>query len=347
MTASTILLDPLRHALVSMAIDEKILRPPSLSNLHDTPTERLGRSPKRRAALLELLLLHDEPRIIHHEQPGDIEELAARGYNAISLLPLRAIGLVKFDGRDPDQTGIVSVPDMNPSDFWTLNSHFAQPWAPVLADYVFAKGHTTTLAIAQEYCGKIATPSRRMDIEYSRMLHFSMMSTFGELLQAEVISAETGASCSQPITIHKMTVRDQSAPHRVIEIVLDELLNDELALPMPETLAEALKLREDPNMRAFREAFHPWVTTLRNGTLNDESRLRLEVRHTLTAFRNLPRVRKLNNLLAYVAIPIGLVDAFTSMVAGAAIGITNIGLAALAERWQTRTNWLGFARRDT
>jgi hypothetical protein len=346
MTNSAIILDPQRSALVSMGIEEGFLAPPREVDLNATPAFMVGRSPARRAAVLEMLLLHDALRLIHHEQPGDTEALREEGHFVISLLPLRATGLVEFDGRSPAETGLLIPDDPTPSEFWKLNERSAKPWAPLLAEYVFAKGHVESLALAREYCEQIGSQSDTFNSGYSPMLHVSMISTFGELLQAESIAA-TGATCTQPITSQRLNLNDRSAAHRVMQIVIDEVLDNEFTLPVPATLGEALKLQGDPNVREFRAVFHPWITTLREGTLNDESRLRLEVRRALRVFRNLPRIQRLTQVLAYFSVPVGLVQRTEALVAGTAIGVASIGLSALAERWHTNTKWLGLARRDT
>ena len=372
MKSSILLLDPYRSALLAMGLNERMLASPRGVDYTKSSTHRLGSDAGLQSTVLNFAMLYDDLSIVQHENRGQAEELNAQGLLTLSALPLQDMGIVRLTDRNvaPPWNNAVATPKSY-EEFWHAIKSDLESLEPILVSYLVAKGvvpHPLVYQYVrdQRLGGSVSVSTRLENVppEYidiavffakhasgTQALDFFVFTSLSELLEAEEEVTATGCAVAQPIGSVAKTFGGNTAEgaNQVVEIVVDELLVDGFELPVPRSLDEARTLRQQPDMQSFRRTFQPWVESLAEGRLADELKLRTEVKAHCRAFRNSPRVKRISDILAYVSLPVGLIDLVTptfgaATVAGTALGIAGIGLPMLAERWQKKGRWVSVCR---
>ncbi len=118
--SSILLMDPYRTALITMALEERLLTLPPMSAEQlatQKATFKMGEDKEIRATVLQQLLLFDDPLIIQNEERDTAEKHAAEGIIDLSLRNLHEENIVQF------ATGKIDIPD------W--GGEFAKCWSDI------------------------------------------------------------------------------------------------------------------------------------------------------------------------------------------------------------------------
>jgi len=372
MSASILLLDPYRSALTYRGINEKVLSPPKSVNVSNTPTKWVGNDADLQATVLQFVTLFDQVFLVHHENRGDAERYQDR-VPALSLMPFEDMGIVAFT-KDPgnDERADAWKSAQSVEEIWALEKDNLTTWETFLIPTMLMKGTVPDASIyhflravrlgddslKQETEKKI--PPQFSDwipyIIYPEgnsylNLDFVIFSTLNEIMETEDVVKKRQCRVAHMAFNESFLKRDgdtAKGTSKVFEVLIEQLLQERFLFPVPETLKEVQSLRVNPDVVAFRNTFQPWVETLSKGNVDDERRLRKEVKSAIKVFEKAPKVRRINKFLTYIAMPVGFIP-FTPLVGGAVgalAGLTGIGLDKLAARWQQKGNWVGMCRKS-
>ena len=368
MAGSILLLDPYRSALMTLGIEDGFLALPRDVDFAKTPMFRLGSDECLQTTVLQFLLLFDDMAIVQHEERGSRERAEEQGLKILEAKPLEDAGLVRFTSRPvPDEKLQLLGGARDLLDMWRLRKDELDTWEPVFVPQLIAKGalaHPALYRVWREV--RIGTPSSRFealsqvpaawsDVAHGLLsgdatLDLLVFTALNELSEAEAEVEATGCRVAQgpfrPSTEHDPSQRPSDVARDVsaiFRVSIDALLDDELSFPLPSNLEDAKRLRSDPNIVAFRELFQPWIQRIAAGDCA-EVELRKEVRSAVRAFRNAPRVKKLNDIVTYVSLPLGLVPEPAIQAVGFGLGLASLGLPKLADRWQRQGKWVAMCR---
>jgi hypothetical protein len=363
MSAVILLLEPYRSAILAQGIIEGILRSP-VEDMIASPTMRIGGDPVLRRKALRLTLLFDELQLVHHEERGATERLAARGYQALSVLPLRTIGLVEFAGSAPAKERLTAFHGIHSlEEWWTAERELIETWEPLILGELLLKGFIPDVSF-YHYLKAVRLGQNREATMYTSShsvreraqlamlinpapgglpLDFSVFTALNELLQADDLVKSSGVRVAHHnLHVSEPPVAVTEAAETVLRVVIEELLGFELELPTISSIRQVLALRGNPDVVSFRDQFQPWLDALSRGDDDAERRLRKEVQKAARAFRNASRLERLNDALAFLALPAGFIPGAWGIGLGTALGITGIGLGRLARRWANGSRWLGW-----
>lgn len=80
--------------------------------------------------------------------------------------------------------------------------------------------------------------------------------------------------------------------------------------PMPNSLHEALELRNDKRLNQWREVLLGWADTFAKGNPDSERKMRSEIQKASKELRFLKNFQKISRLLVYISIPVFVLDAW-------------------------------------
>jgi len=177
------------------------------------------------------------------------------------------------------------------------------------------------------------------------LLDISILVLLQELLQVESFVSRSEAEN----TTTYVAMSSPSAPPfwrnapesgKLVEIVIHELVKDNIEFMLPESLRQARDLRKKPEIAAFRSVFLPWLDTLRAGRVDDELRLREEIRRAAMYFKATHPMRTIAHWSVIASIAIELFG-------GGAIGsVLHLGLDWFSGRAEHRGRWIGLSGRE-
>jgi len=372
MSASILLLDPYRSALTCRGLTEGVLSVPKSIDINQTPTMWAGSDAGLQATVLQFATLFDEIFLVHHEERGGAEQIQDR-LPTLSLMPFEDMGLVTFtkhpgsDERAESWTKARSF-----EEIWALEDDNLTTWEPFVVPSLLAKKliphgsiYHFLRAVRLGDSSLKQQVEQRIPAEFSDWipyilsddtdsygnLDFVVSSTLNELIETERVVEKTTCRVAQLAFNQPFLKREDyttAATATVFEVLIEELLQERFLFPVPENLKDVKRVRANPDVVAFRTTFQPWVDALATNSVDDENRLRKEVKSAIRAFSNAPNVRRINKFLTYMALPAGFLP-FTPLVGGAfgaLAGLTGIGLDKLAGRWQQKGNWVGLCRKS-
>lgn len=112
------------------------------------------------------------------------------------------------------------------------------------------------------------------------------------------------------------------------------------AFPQPQTLTEAVLLRDDVRMKDLREVLLRWTETAREEQGAQTDRAVKEIRAASRALRRAKYCGAIAELVTYISLPIAVASASVPFAAGLAIAATG-AVAQLHSRISLRSNrWL-------
>ncbi|MBI4892594.1 MAG: hypothetical protein HY821_18360 [Acidobacteria bacterium] len=125
------------------------------------------------------------------------------------------------------------------------------------------------------------------------------------------------------------------------KLLVSELLSADIELPVPGKLSDVPRIRNLPEMQAFRSFFNPFLDAVIAGDAGAAVRLQKEIQSALRALRMLPMARAAVNWVTYAAIGIGVAEAFLGFAGPSIVaGLIPIGLQRLARKWEAQTSWV-------
>jgi hypothetical protein len=352
-----------------MGLNQGILISPGGVDFRQSSTYHLGMDESLQKTVVQLAILFDEVSIVSHETPGFAEEQTSQGLPTISTKPLKDMGIVTYTDRDINSQLDNAVSNAGSfEEMWRAIKEDLEVWEPIIIPYLIAKkviSHTSVYwyvkqrrmgdeSSAQAAWEQIPQQFRNEANSLENigptmpLLDLVLLMGLSELLEAEEEArVKKSAIAHFPFGITG-NYTDNSFPEgvtEVFEIVIDQLFHEQLMLPFPDTLIDVQRFRADPNIKAFRNTFQPWIESLSHANYEDEKSLRAEVKAAARAFNNSPRLEAFSNFLAYVALPAIFIPPPVGTPLGLALGVAGIGLPKLAKRWQEQGSWLSFCHR--
>jgi hypothetical protein len=358
-----ILLEPYRTALFSMGVDEGLVPIPKKldrNELMQSNTFKIGADNILRKKLCQLLIMHDDVSIIHYETQELQSYLEDEGIPRLSAMRLYDRGLVTF--LQPPQGGEERITALKSAEqtlegIWSVEKPLLELWEPAIIGQLQAKGKLPHPSLY--YLLKAKRLGKRLKVEQAfasvpndarafgtliiedkiPMWDLVIFSTMNELIGVEeIITGKDYSVASEAMHCPStFSVKEQPPALDIYEIVVEELLTISLRFPSCHNLAKVESLRKDPDVIAFRNVFSPWLTSFSRGDVQDEKRLRNDVRRAVRAFEYYPYAYTLGWLLAVVALPLNFFAPITATVST----ILGMGLPALAERWKLKSQWTG------
>jgi hypothetical protein len=116
--------------------------------------------------------------------------------------------------------------------------------------------------------------------------------------------------------------------------------------PRIESIKHALKLRSDPNLKAFREQLASFQQGLMRGDGSDLFRLVKEVHRSAKALKRTTIVQRRLNWLTYASLPASVIETLYQglPVASVSLSIFSIVATKYADRVNNRHRWVLFGR---
>lgn len=132
-----------------------------------------------------------------------------------------------------------------------------------------------------------------------------------------------------------------------LKVVRQVFTDANMEIPLPSNLAEAIKIKKDPNFKAFRERLCEFQRLMAAGDIRNSTDILKEVRKAQEYLRLSGRVRKGLKVTTYAAIPIAVVESvlmgtlpFVSMTSSI---IATVG-TAVSDILDRKNSWILFGR---
>ena len=367
--SSILLMDPYRTALITMALEERLLtRPPMSAEQLATQkaTFKMGEDKEIRATVLQQLLLFDDPLIIQNEERDTAEKHAAEGIIDLSLRNLHEENIVQF------ATGKIDIPD------W--GGEFAKCWSDIedqlrvlrswMVDQLMSRfyiGHPSVYDCWFEAQRRACVSARGEPVD-DTPLHaalaavplewrdqtreilenpnrvgavlFLVLNRLGEAWQIGKIAEERQVYAAIPHLDVPHASGGTENTGVLFEIVIRELLADNIEFRLPTKLREARDLRRDPAVVSFRGCFLPWLESLKAGDAAAEGRLAKEVYLAAKTYKFSSIAKDISKWSTIASIAL---EAFGLQGVPAA---ASFGFDILTGRAKSKAEWVGLCGRE-
>jgi hypothetical protein len=150
---------------------------------------------------------------------------------------------------------------------------------------------------------------------------------------------------AEPQSPHEGSQVDIQATDRLFAVMLDELSEEHLALPLPASLTELSKMRSEAPIKDFRQMFEPWLQALASGDSGAEKKLRISIRHATRHFKSYTLLHRIGNIATWVSLPVGFADPTGGFI-GAGLGLISVGMSRLASRWKASSQWVALCSKS-
>jgi len=141
--------------------------------------------------------------------------------------------------------------------------------------------------------------------------------------------------------------KDPSTRLQDIKVVRQVFIDANMEIPLPTNFAEAIKIKKDPNFKAFREKLCEFQRLMAAGDIRNSSDILKEVRKAQKYLRFSGMVKKGLKVTTYAAIPLAVVELlllgtlpFVGMTASI-IATVGTGVSDLLDR---KNSWILFGR---
>ncbi len=125
------------------------------------------------------------------------------------------------------------------------------------------------------------------------------------------------------------------------KIVVETLLGEGIEFPTPSSFKDILKLRESKVIQDFRDYLFQFMTSITSMEGQGINAFRREIVASLKAFKQFPRLHKMAKIISYASLPVGALEALSGIIGPSLVlGISALGLEALAQRWKKAGSWL-------
>jgi hypothetical protein len=336
MNDSLILLDPFRSALVCQAIEDKIITTDPSIDFRDTIPFRLGADFNLRKQVMQLCILYPEIKLIQYEE--SLDKAKKEGIIVQSLDPLRKREIVTFSksavnpARLEHLKGITSL-----QSWWERDLNSIEAYEEIIAQQLIAKGIFSNRI---EFQNLKTIRLKNIPVDISPDVDFLVFTALNELLQMEEekkLEASDVAHFNINGTFQSALTRKTSTIYRVL---LEELAEKEILFPVPTTLDDVIHLRHDKEVEKFREIFKLWMKNISSVNIEEEERLRKEIKIFSFKSRTHGQLSSISRFVGFLSIPLGLLPDFT--IPGFLLSIGTFGMDKLAARWAGETSWLSF-----
>lgn len=129
------------------------------------------------------------------------------------------------------------------------------------------------------------------------------------------------------------------------QIAVAIYFNEALLIPRIHTVEDVLRLREDHNIRYFREKIFSWSDKLRSGEFSSEDAIRREIREANEAMKKLEKWKTISMWTTYISIGLDVLG-FLLRLPLTLMSTTPLGLGLeVANKWKERRyRWLLLGR---
>ncbi|MBX2896795.1 MAG: hypothetical protein KF763_15220 [Cyclobacteriaceae bacterium] len=344
MNENLILLDPFRSALICQAVHEKVITF-NFENryaFHETITHKIGADQVLREQVMQLLLLYPTNKIIQDEEDG--HPALAQEPAMMRLAPLQALGLITFTNPiDPERTKRWSTARLL-DDLWMLEKDFIEQYDEIIAMELAKKGILTLEQFAMIKSMRFNQKVTGNETPWNPELELLIFTRVNELraVELEKLSSpsDVGHFRIEQNDVQEVNHADQlDRTSRVYQIIVDELATGKIHFPMPASLIELMKLKNDPQVNEFRKIFKDWMTRLTKLDLAEEQKLRKELARFRFKSSAQGKLKVFGQVMTYASIPMSLVP---GPLIGMGLTLVQIGMDRLASRWARDSAWLSF-----
>jgi hypothetical protein len=356
-----VLLEPYRKAVVTQAITE------GLGRVVESHTNKL-RSPATSddiAKTMQLLVLYEHVNIMdttmsHEEEHLESDPMARLlGLRYVNLEGLKRSGIVDFTVVQSHEASpqLTEIPG-----WWLDHDHFLIEYESFLLGQLsmvgfdihwsllrllsaIRTGNELRMRLLESSVPGSETEMAKVFMRYAWEREF----IFGVDAQiiAAVVCLETSfglalnsnsyVAGTEP-TLH--TDRGSSA-HILWRILVDRLVPEGIDFPVPQSFSDVTRLRNLPEIRAFRDFFFPFLDAAISGDMDSFRRFQGELSSVIRRLKRLPIMKKAILWSTYASIASGVVEALTqSLGPSIPLALLPLGLERLAKRWEKRGSWL-------
>jgi len=367
--SSILLMDPYRTALISMALEERLVTLPPMSAedlVAHRATFRMGEDKEIRATVLQQVLLFDDPLIIQNEERGTAETNAAEGVIDLSLRNLHEDRIVTF------AKGKVEIPEWGGdwTKCWVDMEDQLTVLRPWIIDQLMSRfyiGHPSVFdcwfEAQRRACANardepvddvpLTAAAAKVPLEWrdqareilenperTGALLFLVLNRLGEARQAGKIAEERQIYASIPHLELPQSKEGAGNSGVLFEIVIRELLADNIEFRLPTTLRKARDLRRDSSVVSFRECFLPWLESLKSGDVDAERRLAKEVYLAAKSYKFSTIAKDISNWSTIASI-------FLEAVGLHGVpALASFGFDILTGRVKSKAEWIGLCGRE-
>ena len=129
------------------------------------------------------------------------------------------------------------------------------------------------------------------------------------------------------------------------QIAVAVYLNEALLIPRIHTVEDVLRLREDHNIRYFREKIFSWSDKLRTGEFSSEEAIRREIREANEAMKKFEKWKTISIWVSYLSIGLDVLGTLLqlplTLITTTQLGL---GLEVLKRRQERQYRWLLLGR---
>jgi len=125
------------------------------------------------------------------------------------------------------------------------------------------------------------------------------------------------------------------------KIVVETLLGEGIDFPIPSSFKDVLKLRKLTAVQDFRDYLFQFMSSITSVDEQGINTFRREIKTSLKAFKQFPRLHRMAKIVGYASLPIGALEALTGLIGPSLVlGVSALGIEALAQRWKKAGSWL-------
>jgi hypothetical protein len=139
--------------------------------------------------------------------------------------------------------------------------------------------------------------------------------------------------------------QDSQAFNADTQIAVAIYFNEALLIPRIQTVEDVIRLREDHNIRYFREKIFSWSEKLRTGEFSSEDAIRREIREANEAMKKLEKWKTISMWTTYISVGLDVLG-FLLRLPLTLVSTTPLGLGLeVANKWKERRyRWLLLGR---
>jgi hypothetical protein len=114
--------------------------------------------------------------------------------------------------------------------------------------------------------------------------------------------------------------------------------------PVLQGFNEVIKLRGDPDFKAFREHMRAWTGAIARGDVETEAKLRKEIGLINASMARAAKCTDIGGVLTYIGLPLIVVDALTQLPIGTSLSIFGFALQTYSDWVKTANRWMIIGR---
>ncbi|MBN2575238.1 MAG: hypothetical protein JXP73_11805 [Deltaproteobacteria bacterium] len=353
------LLEPYRSAFISRCVAEQFIEwvPPEAGD-HSPALKKCG-NPETVADTLQLAVLASEISMVFTD-PG--EKARRRGLPYMKLAGIQNLDVVRILQGYPEAVVAAKRRTFaNIGEFWTRYGHDVDSMAPLLLAQMEARGRGFPTVLFDLLKGvrrgdkaalaglRDAVPRElasdaeiilQLTPETAHEIEPAIVATSHEIGVAEAWAAQDGTQLAgaRPLTTPP-SVPAGTGVRQLWGLVVQELIKEEIAFPVPERIADVLKLRNRAEVVDFRSFLIPFLDAVFAGDPQSVQRLQKDLKKCVRALRRAAYVRRIAPWMHYGSVPFLHAEHPAFKALGLALHLPGPLAEKLAHRWEKAGSW--------